>query len=202
MKTKIINSTQIDLAVTALKNGETIAFKTDTIFGLSCIATSKEACKNLLKIKSRENKPLIVLLNKGADLNNFVLNIPPKAKEIIKNFWPGPLTIIFELNYPFCDEITCKKQTIAIRVPNHELTQTILQKVGEPIVSTSANLSGQKNLNSAEEIFAVFNKKIPYIIKDDNENFLENSTIISCTNNNIVVLREGSIKKENLNKFL
>ena len=203
METKIINPSQINLAVTALKKGKTIAFKTDTIFGFSCLASNKTACQNLLKIKGRENKPLIILLGKNMNLDNFVLNIPEKAKKIIGAFWPGPLTIIFDLKYPFCDEITCGKKTIALRVPNHELTQNLIEKVGEPIVSTSANLSGQKSLNSVDEIFKIFNKKIPYILNDfDNNSSQESSTIISCINDEIVVLREGKIKKEDLKNFL
>lgn len=203
METKIIDSTQIDLAVNSLKKGETIAFKTDTIFGFSCLASNKTACQNLLKIKGRENKPLIVLLGENMNLNNFVLEIPEKAKKIITKFWPGPLTIIFELKHPFCDEITCGKKTIALRMPNHKLTQDLIKKVGKPIVSTSANLSGQTALNTAKEIFQTFNGKIPYILDDFSCNQdSQSSTIISCIKNEIVVLREGVIKKEELDKML
>lgn len=201
MKTQIIDKKNIELAVNALKNGETIAFKTDTIFGLSCIATDKKACQKLLKIKGREGKPLIILLGQNMDLKKYVKDFPLKMQEVISYFWPGPLTIIFESGYTFCDEITCGKSTIAIRVPNDRLTQQILNKIDEPIVSTSANLSGEKPLNNEEEILNVFNGKIPYIIKAEKDKVLESSTIISFKDNQIVVLREGSIKKEMLENF-
>lgn len=198
METKIIDKQNIGLAVEALKGGETIAFKTDTIFGLSCLAKSKKACEKLLQIKGRENKPLIVLLGQKMRLKDYVKNIPAKLEEIILRFWPGPLTIIFESKYPFCDQVTCGKSTIAIRVPKDVLTQQILKDVGEPIVSTSANLSGRAPLNSEEDIYAVFYGKIPYVIKADGETSTLSSTIISYKDDQIVVLREGSIKREEL----
>lgn len=201
MKTQIIGKEHIDFAVDALNKGESIAFKTDTIFGLSCLATDKNACQKLLQTKGREGKPLIILLGKNMKLKNYVKNIPQKIEKIISHFWPGPLTVIFELNYPFCNEITCGKSTIAIRVPNHELTQQILEKLGAPIVSTSANMTGEKPLNSEDQIFSVFNGKIPYIIKCEEEKKSTSSTIISFSDNNIHVLREGSIKSQEFKNF-
>lgn len=198
MKTQIIDKQNIGLAVEALKQGETIAFKTDTIFGLSCLATSKKACEKLLKIKGKENKPLIVLLGQKTNLNEYVKKIPAKLEEIIFRFWPGPLTIIFECNYPFCNQITCGKSTVAIRVPKDALTQQILEEVGEPIVSTSANLSGKKPLNNEDDIYSIFCGKIPYIIKAEGKADALSSTIISYNNDQIIVLREGSIKRESL----
>lgn len=199
MKTKIVNPSQTNLVAKSLIKGECVAFKTDTIFGLSCIATNKDACKKLVELKNRENKPLIVLLKHKDDLQKYVKNIPSKLQKIINYFWPGPLTIIFDLNFPFCDEITCGKKTIAIRVPNHGITQKILNLVKEPIVSTSANLSGMPSLNTSKDIFAVFNGKIPYIINDENCSQKEvSSTIICLENNSIKILREGTIKKEDI----
>ena len=203
METKIVNSAQIDQVANSLINGEIIAFKTDTIFGLSCIATNKEACKKLVAIKNRENKPLIILLQNKNELKKYVKNICSNAQKIINKFWPGPLTIIFESNYPFCDEITCKKPTIAIRVPNHTFTQNLLKKVGVPIVSTSANLSNKPALNTIEEIYNCFSGKLSYIVKED-EISQENasSTIISFENNSVKILREGTIKKEQIENIL
>ena len=202
MKTEIIDKTKINLALEALKNGECIAYKTDTIFGFSCIASNREACKKLVEIKQRENKPLIILLGKNMDIKKYVKNIPPKIEKIIEHFWPGPLTIIFETNYPFCDEITCKKSTIGIRVPNHELTQQILETINEPIVSTSVNISGMNFLNNENDIFEVFKGKIPYILTDNSKNTECSSTIISYTNNQLNILREGTIKKEDILNIL
>lgn len=198
MKTKIVNNNQINLVIDSLKKGECIAFKTDTIFGLSCIATDINACKKIVKIKNRENKPLIILLKDKNDLQKYVKNISKRVQKIIDKFWPGPLTIIFELNYPFCNEITCGKNTIAIRVPNHDLTQKLLKKVGAPLVSTSANLSGKPTLNSADKILAVFDEKLSYIINADSQEKDLSSTIITFENNNIKILREGTITKQQL----
>lgn len=202
MKTQIIDETQIDIVVNSLKNNQTIAYKTDTIFGLSCLATSTKACKNLVKIKQRSDKPLIIFVGKKMDINKYVKNIPDKLNNIINKFWPGPLTIIFELNYPFCKHITCNKNTIAIRNPDHDFTQNVLLKLNEPIVTTSANKSGQQNLNNVQDIFNSFNNQISYIIKPNLDNDDTPSTIITCLDNKIEILREGAIKKEQLQPFM
>lgn len=202
MKTKIVDKNKIDEVASALKQGDIVAFKTDTIWGLSCLATDKKACQKLLEVKGRENKPLIILLHSKRQLNKYAKICGELTPKIIKNFWPGPLTIIFESAYNFCSEITCSKPTIAIRIPRHKLTRQILKTVGEPIVSTSANLSGKPNLNTAQEVYSVFKDKVSHIINSRNKNNKNSSTIISLTNNQLVVLREGVIKKEDFNKIL
>ena len=170
MKTQIVDSTKSQLVANCIKKGGCVCFKTDTVFGLSCLASNKDACKKLVKIKGRENKPLIILLGSKKQLPQYVKNISDNAKKIIDTFWPGPLTIVFESKYNFCEEITCGQSTIAIRIPKHSLTQKLLDLVGEPIVSTSANISGEKPLNSVEEVASVFKGKVDYIINDDYHN--------------------------------
>lgn len=202
METKIIDKTNVNLAIDALKNGECIAFKTDTIFGFSCLASNKEACKKIVEIKQRENKPFIILLGENMEIKKYVKPIPAEIEKIMKHFWPGPLTIIFETTYPFCDEITCKKNTIGIRVPKHELTQQIISALNEPIVSTSVNISGMEFLNNENDIYKVFKGKIPYILTDNSKNTECSSTIISYANNQLNILREGTIKKEDILNIL
>ncbi|MBE5738982.1 MAG: threonylcarbamoyl-AMP synthase [Clostridiales bacterium] len=198
METKIITTNNIDLAIESLNNGQTIAFKTDTIYGLSCIATDSEACENLAKIKGREDKPLILLMSKDTDLSHYIGDISPEAKKIISHFWPGPITIIFPLRYPFCDTITRGGRTIAIRVPDDTLCEQILSQIGKPLVSTSANLTGEPALNSPTEILEKFRGKIPYIIDSGLPHENQSSTIISVVDNDVKILREGKVAKDEI----
>lgn len=202
METKIITDDKIQLAIETIKSGETIAFKTDTIYGLSCKATDSMACEKLAQIKGREGKPLILLVSKDMPLDKYVGKITDKAQKIIDKFWPGPLTIIFESTYPFCDTITCGKSTIAIRMPKDPLCERLISAVGEPIVSTSANLSGEKPLNTPNDIFGVFNGSIPYIIDSGEPDTTMSSTIIAINGDNISVLREGVITKDQIESVI
>lgn len=202
METKVITEEQFNLAVDAIKSGETIAFKTDTIYGLSCLATDSFACEKLAQIKGREGKPLILLVGENMDIKKYVKHIPDKLKRVIDKFWPGPLTIIFESSYPFCDTITCGKPTIAIRMPNDRLTQKLILGACEPIVSTSANLSGQTPLNTPNAIFDAFNGKISYIIDSKVPDSTLSSTIIAIDNEDIMVLREGAITKADIESVI
>ena len=202
METKIITEEQFDLAVDAIKKGKTIAFKTDTIYGLSCLSTSPSACEELARIKGREGKPLILLISKDMDIGKYVGNISSQTRKIIDKFWPGPLTIIFRAKYPFCNTITCGKPTIAIRMPNDILCKRLISAVGEPIVSTSANLSGEKPLNAPNVIFDAFNGKIPYIIDSKVPDSTLSSTIIAIDGDNVSILREGPITKDDIKNVL
>ncbi len=202
METKIITEEQFNLAVEAIKAGETIAFKTDTIYGLSCRATDSMACDKLAQIKGREGKPLILLISKDIDIKNYVEDISDQARKVIDRFWPGPLTIIFKAKYPFCDTITCGKPTIAIRMPNDNLCERLISAVKEPIVSTSANVSGEKPLNAPDAILKAFNGKLSYIIDSGEPSNTMSSTIISIDGDNISVLREGTIKKEDIESVI
>lgn len=202
MKTNIITEEQFTLAVDALNKEQTIAFKTDTIYGLSCLSTSPSACEKLAQIKGREGKPLILLISQNMSLDKYVSNISNQARKIIDKFWPGPLTIIFKAKYPFCDTITCGKSTIAIRMPDDSLCERLISAVGEPIVSTSANLSDEKPLNAPDAIFDVFTGKIPYIIDGGKPNNTLSSTIVAIDGDNISVLREGAIKKEAIESII
>ena len=202
METKIIKEEDISLAIDALKSGETIAYKTDTIYGLSCKATDSMACEKLAQIKGREGKPLILLVSKDMPLDKYVGKITDKAQKIIDKFWPGPLTIIFESTYPFCDTITCGKTTIAIRMPKDSLCEKLISGAGEPIVSTSANLSGESPLNSPMGIYEAFNGKIPYIIDSGECVSTLSSTIIAVNSEEISVLREGVITKDQIESVI
>ena len=145
-------------------------------------------------MKGRENKPMLVLCNKNFDYKKYV-KTNSKAEKLIEKFWLNALTIIFEKNYNFNQYITCGKETVGFRVPKDELCENILGSIDFPIVSTSANISGENQLNSAQEIFDVFVGKVDLIVDSGVcKNFLP-STIVLASENEVKVLREGAISK-------
>ena len=194
----MIKENEIGKIVDALKNNGVIAFKTDTIYGLSCSAYSDEGIDKIFNLKGRENKPLILLVEKDFDISQLVY-VNENAKKIIENFWPGKLTIIFKCKAKMNEKLLLNGK-ISLRCPSSKLCQGILNGLKQPITSTSANLSGQKVLQSPSEIEGVF-KGVLVIDSGICENSLP-STIIDASEEEIKLIREGEIKFNDILKVL
>ena len=126
------------------------------------------------------------------------------AIKLTKFFWPGPLTLILKKksNLKISKKWVSKNNSIGIRVPNHNVLLKIIKKCKIPIFCTSANISGEKNLNSIKNIKKKFKNKNLILIEDYKVNFKKESTIIDVTNNNMNILRKGILKKKELNKII
>ena len=202
----IINDNLNDFILN-IKNGNVACFKTDTIWGLSALANDGKAIKKLYTFKQRNvNKPFIFLIKKDEDLSRFVEYISPTQQKLINAFWPGPLTIIFKAKKDV-DFLKFYKEnaTIALRMPNNELCQQILSQLNYPLPSTSVNIEGQYELNNFEEISSTFAEYNFCIYIDNSFDYPENrqsSTIVMCRGENVEILREGSITKEQIFEVL
>ena len=167
--------------------GKTICFQTDTVYGIGAKILDKKGISKIYLLKNREaNKPLAVL---AADINEVIKYIKQPSKkviEIMKKYWPGALTIVFESKY--------SNETIAFRIPNNEYTIKLLKHFG-PLSTTSVNISGEEPLNSIEDIDKVFGRRIDYIVKFPEELPSSNvsSTVIKVVNDEIIVLRQGDV---------
>ena len=201
----MITKNTIEELVEELNKENVVCFKTDTIWGLSANPKSSRAIKNLYTIKQRNlDKPFIFLISKKQNLNELVDNISQTEQKLINAFWPGPLTIIFKAkeNLDILQNYT-QKQTIALRMPKDDLCQEILQKIDYPLPSTSVNLEGQPALNNEQEINKNFANKNIYLLKNNTKNNSKevSSTIVVCEDNNVKILREGSISKTDILKI-
>lgn len=197
----IINNT-IEEIKKELNKENVVCFKTDTIWGLSANPKSSKAVQKLYTIKQRNlDKPFIFLISKKQNLNELVESISKTEQKLIDTFWPGPLTIIFKAKKDLSLLKNYKqKTTIALRMPKDDLCQEILQKIDYPLPSTSVNLEGQPALNSEQEICKNFVNEEIYLFKNNSKNNLKevSSTIVICEENNVKILREGSISKEDI----
>lgn len=201
----MITKNTIEELAEELNKENVVCFKTDTIWGLSANPKSSRAIKNLYTIKQRNlDKPFIFLISKKQNLNELVDNISQTEQKLINAFWPGPLTIIFKAkeNLDILQNYT-QKQTIALRMPKDELCQELLQKIDYPLPSTSVNLEGQPALNNEQEINKNFANKNIYLLKNNTKNNSKevSSTIVVCEDNNVKILREGSISKTDILKI-
>lgn len=177
-------------------DGGVVCIPTDTIYGLSASVYNNDANKKIFQIKGRDdNKPLIVLLPKDYDIEQ-VATITPLAKKLIAKYWPGEVSIILKHKMQFCERVSQNYSTIAFRVPKNTQIQKLLEMLGQPITSTSANKSGEPTPTSAKELKQTFDSKIKYILQNPDEQSIQNtpSTIVDATGKQPIILRQGKIK--------
>jgi len=203
-KIKKINNKTINEAVELLQKGKLIGFPTETVYGLGADATNKEAILKIYKNKKRpKSNPLIVhvaTLNQARSIGIF----DEKILKIVKDFWPGPLTVVLKRkdNSEICKELCAGKENIAIRISNNKTILSLIKKLGKPVAAPSANKSGMLSPTSAAHVEKQFlnNDDIPLILDGGKTIIGVESTVIGLENNNIIIYRHGGITKEILEK--
>ncbi|MFA6197965.1 MAG: L-threonylcarbamoyladenylate synthase [Patescibacteria group bacterium] len=183
-------------ATEVIKSGGVIVYPTDTVYGLGCDPFNIKAVHRLLKIKRRsEQKGLLLLVNSWLQLRQVV---KPTLKQLIllKQYWPGPLTVVLPKHRAVSTLVTGGRRTVAVRWPRHDFVSKCLNMLTYPIISTSANLSGQPPAYTIGKIKDQFQGKRyqPDLIIDAGR--LPNrppSTIIQFTSRKIAVVRQGAL---------
>ncbi len=194
-----INEDNLDEIIKAYKDGEVIAFPTETVYGLGANIYDDEAIGKIYQAKNRpKDNPLIAHIGNISQLESLVKEIPIKAKLLIDSFWPGPLTIIFKKNKDISQIATAGLDTIGIRMPDHPVIETILIKGNLVLVAPSANISGSPSPTTMKHVLADLDSLIYGIIDGGNcEEGIE-STIIDLTCEVPTILRPGTITKEDI----
>lgn len=161
-----------------------ICFPTDTVYGVGALFNDKVAIDKIYEMKNRSRtKPLANLCSGVNQITELGILIPEKARELIRKYWPGALTIIFKHG----------EEKISFRMPDSDVALQILDKFGI-MTTTSVNESGEKELNNYDQINAKFGNYIDYFIAEEVELSKVPSTVIDVSENEINVLREGAIK--------
>lgn len=182
-----------------LEKEELVAIPTETVYGLAGNIYSEKAIKKIFQTKKRPLfNPLIVHIASASKLKEIVSEIPEKAQQLADAFWPGSLTLVLKKNANIPDSITAGKDTVAVRVPNHELTLILLQLLDFPLAAPSANPFGSISPTTAEHVADYFPNDLEMVLQGGNcTNGIE-STIIGFENNNPVLYRLGSISIEEI----
>jgi len=185
---------EIDRAVEALRDGEVVAFPTETVYGLGADAQNPDAVRKVFELKGRPaTHPLIVHLDHPRLLERWALNVPPAAQALAERFWPGPLTLVLR-RAPAVDlAITGGQDTVAVRVPNHPVAQQLLRAFGGGIVAPSANRYGRVSPTRAEHVREEFGDAVKVILDGGDCKIGLESTIVSCVDAVPRVLRPGGI---------
>lgn len=180
------------LEPTAVVN-KVICFPTDTVYGIGARIGDNEAIDRIFTAKKRDsNKPLAILCPNIESIKPFVRNVTSSAGMLMQKHWPGSLTLIFEKKN-ISDEITKGARTVAFRMPNSAIALAILEKFGLMAV-TSVNISGEKEINSTDEIIQKFQGYIDFLITDTADFSAIPSTVVDVSGDSIRVLRQGDIK--------
>jgi len=148
--------------VSILQQGKTILYPTDTIWGIGCDATNETAVEKIFDIKNRpKKKSLIVLVDSIEMLKKYVI-VTPEIESMLASF-ELPVTVIYPNPKGLAPNVVNADNTIAIRIVNHDFCRQLIQQFGKPVVSTSANVSGEKNPVSFEDISVTIKKKVDFI---------------------------------------
>lgn len=204
MQTKIFKREQLPEAVELLRQGQLVAFPTETVYGLGALATNEQAVKNVYAAKGRpSDNPLIVTVSDEDMMRRFVKEIPARAQKLIDHFWPGPLTLLlFAKPGALPRAVTGGLPTAAFRCPDDPLTHDLIAQLGDPIVGPSANTSTKPSPTTAQHVYHDLKGKIAGIIDNGPTNIGLESTIIDLSVPQPIVLRPGRITPEELGRVL
>lgn len=186
-----------------LKRGGLVAFPTETVYGLGANALDEEAAKKTYEAKGRpSDNPLIVHIADVEALDDIVRAVPAKAKRVMEQYWPGPLTLIFEKSEKVPYGTTGGLQTVAVRMPVNEIARRLIREGGGYISAPSANTSGRPSPTSAEHVAQDLSGKIEMILDGGSVEIGVESTILDVTVEPPMILRPGAITKEMLEKVI
>ena len=189
----------IEFLAEELKNGKIFILPTSTIYGICGNALNENTVKKIYKIKKRQyNKPLIVLVNNKKMLNNITYGLNNIEEKIISKFWPGPLTLILKKKNIVPNIVTSNGDSVGIRVDSNKIVNSLIEKSNVPIVAPSANISNKDNITCIDDIEEEIFDLVDYIIDGGKLKDTQESTIIKVNNEQIQVIREGKIKKNEL----
>ena len=186
----------IEKASQIINQGGVVIFPTDTVYGIGCDPYNKASIEKIYKIKSRYITKSVPVLTYSIEMAERIAQFDQLTKKIVKKFWPGPLTIILKVTDEKIKKSLNLENKIAIRVPDHKCTLELLKKCNY-LVGTSANISGDVPYTNPEECL----KKIQdYDVFVDGGIITSNgeSTIIEIENEEIKIIREGSLTKEEI----
>ena len=208
MKSKYINFKQnknyeeLKAPAEAIKEGKLVIFPTETVYGIGANAIDEEAVRNIYIAKGRaSDNPLIAHISDIKMLDDLVLEVGEIERKLIKNFWPGPLTIVFNKKPIVPDIITGGLDTVAVRMPSNEIAHKLIEYSNCPIAAPSANISGKPSGTQIEDIIDELDGKVEYIIDNGKVDIGVESTVIRVVDNVVHILRPGKITPEDIEEL-
>jgi L-threonylcarbamoyladenylate synthase len=202
---RVVRATQIeiDAAVQALRDGELVAFPTETVYGLGANAQNPAAVRRIFEVKGRPTShPVIVHLDSPRYLHRWVREVPDSAARLGERFWPGPLTIVMPRAANVHDIVTGGQDTVAVRVPAHPMAQQLLTAFGGGIAAPSANRYGRLSPTRPEHVRDELGDAVRLVLDGGECQIGLESTIIACDANGVHLLRPGAVTASQLREVV
>lgn len=186
------DETSLQHAVEVLKSGGAVIFPTDTVFGLGVSVGHAASPQLLYDLKHRDaSKPIAWLVGSPADLNEYGVDVPDLAHQLVDRHWPGPLTVVVRASHRVPKAFASAQGTIGLRMPNDPVARELIARVGFPLAATSANASGMPAAGSAAQIDPVLAAEVGCVVEGGLSASGVASTIVDCTGSEPRILRRG-----------
>jgi L-threonylcarbamoyladenylate synthase len=193
---------QVKQAIDVLKSGGIVAYPTDTVYGLGADPLNRRAVDKVYRVKKRPyNQALPLLLADKSDLTKVASVIPEIAWKLAERFLPGGLTLVLKKSPWVPSNITAGGDTIAVRIPNHPIPIALIKALGNPIVGTSANISGRPSPVTAAEVREQLGREVDLIIDGGRSPGGIESTVLDVSGKTPTLLREGAVPRKELEKI-
>ena len=194
---------ELDLAVKLLKEGQVIGIPTETVYGLAANALNEKSVVSIFEIKNRPFfDPLILHFSDIESIRKYVIDFNSQALKLAEAFWPGPLTILLKKNNLVPDIVTSGSDLVAVRIPNHPLTLSLLGKLDFPLAAPSANPFGYISPTKAEHVENQLGQLVPYIIDGGDCSIGLESTIVDCSEEILTIKRLGGLSVSEIEECL
>jgi L-threonylcarbamoyladenylate synthase len=194
---------KIQVAAEIIKKGGLVAFPTETVYGLGADALNEKAVLALFKAKNRPlDNPPILHISHINNVYTLAKRVPKNAEQLMKRFWPGPLTLIFERSETVPKTTVAGLDTVAIRMPKHNVALALIKQSDTPIAAPSANLSGKPSPTTAKHVYGDLNGRIEAILDGGATNIGVESTVLDLSVNPPMLLRPGGTPFEAIQRVL
>ena len=198
-----IDYTKLQEPANIIKKGGIVIFPTETVYGIGANGFDENAIKKVYEVKKRPlSNPISLLVNSIDMINEVAKDITEEEYNLIKRFFPGPLTIILKKKDIIPDVLTANSDTVGIRMPANEIALKLIEYAGVPIATPSANISGKPSGTDITDIMKDFEGKVDYVIDDGPSKIGLASTIVKVIDNVPHILRQGSIPENEIKKFI
>ena len=196
-------SIHLSRAADIIRGGGVIVYPTETVYGLGANPFDPNALNRIFCIKQRDLGKAVILLIRGEDdLDRLAAEVPPTAHYLMEAFWPGPLTLVFKADPDLPQGLLGTSSTIALRTSDAPIAQDLLARVGGPVTSTSANLSGHPPARSAIEAASQLGDRVDLILDGGTLPDARPSTIVNVASEKASIIRVGRISKEAIHRVM
>ncbi|MBN1781269.1 threonylcarbamoyl-AMP synthase [bacterium] len=198
----ILSADEIGSAVQLLKRGGVIGYPTETVYGVGGRATDADVVQRIRHLKGRpDQKPMLILLPDETAVRTVCRNISGSALMLMRHFWPGPLTLVLVPAEGFASVLPGLEKGIGVRISPDPVCRMLMEDFGEPLISTSANRTGEKPARSAEAVDQIFGPRLDAVIDGGPRNMNSPSTVLDVRSRPFRMLRQGAVGPDQIQKI-